>query len=235
MSSSSEKSSGADAGAGWTIDPAIPDHVRSVIVFGGAFDPPHVGHIELPIEARQRTQADWLLYVPAATPPLKDSQPSASTQDRLAMLRLALRNTKGASVTDVEIARGGVSYTIDTLRELRKYLGANVSLRLLIGADQAAAFHRWRSFREIIEIAEPIVMLRSPVQTSDELVETLGDHWSGVELERWREWAIKLNPCQANSTRVRQLLTEQGVESAEIQRNLPTAVLGYIEEHRLYR
>jgi nicotinate-nucleotide adenylyltransferase len=235
MSNSSAESTGAEAGADWSIEPVIPDSVRSVIVFGGAFDPPHVGHIELPIEARERTQADWLLYVPAATPPLKDAQPSASTQDRLAMLRLALQDTKGASVTGVEIARGGVSYTIDTLKALQRRLSTNVSLRLLIGADQAAAFHRWRSFREVIEIAEPIVMLRSPVQTSDELVESLGDRWSDAELERWRGWAIKLNPCQANSTRVRQLLDENGTKSAEIQRNVPTEVLRYIEERSLYR
>lgn len=225
----------ADHVPGWTIEPAIPADARTVIVFGGAFDPPHTGHIDLPALAREKVGADWVVYVPAARPPLKEGLPVAPPGDRLAMLRLALRGVDRTSVSDVEIVRGGTSYTLDTLEQIRARLGGRVTLRLLIGADQAAQFHRWRSPGKIIELAEPIVLLRTPTARASELIETLAERWPADELARWGRGIIEGPTRRANSTRVRELLAEQGPASQEVRRYVPQGVLGYIADNKLYR
>ncbi len=138
----------------------IPEDAASVLVFGGSFDPPHNAHVALPPIVRDAVGCDWLLYVPAARSPLKETQSGATGEERLAMVRRAVAGIDRASVTDLELQRGGVSYTVDTLRQLREALGFDVTLRLLIGADQALDFHRWREAETILKRGEPVVMMR---------------------------------------------------------------------------
>jgi nicotinate-nucleotide adenylyltransferase len=130
-------------------------------VFGGTFDPPHVGHLILAADAIDSLRLDRLIFVPAATQPFKvDSPAIASGADRLEMLRLAVGDAPEYAVEDAEIRREGLSYTVDTLEEIaRKNAGAE--LFLLVGQDTLASFSGWKRPERIRELATLAVMQRS--------------------------------------------------------------------------
>jgi len=214
-----------------------PADAQRVLLFGGAFDPPHRGHIDLPRLARQRIGADFLLYIPAAAPPLKDG-PEAGGEDRIAMLDAALAGDDCAGVTDLELVRGGDSYTLDTLEELRRLL-PGAELRLLIGADQARQFHRWREARRVIELAEPVVMLRPPHDDRAALLEAMAPHWTDEELRSWERRLLDLPTHDIASTDLRRLLRERDEspppkDRAALETLLPAPVLEVVRERRLY-
>lgn len=212
----------------------VPAHVRTLLVFGGAFDPPHYAHVDLPARVLAATGADWLLYVPSARTPLKNAAPGAPDADRLAMLALALEGRERTSTTDIELLRGGASYTIDTLRELRSRLPDVRAMRLLIGADQAVQFHRWRDPRAVIALAEPLVMLRSPAESAEALLAAMSAHWPVPELEQWRRRIVELPVEGAASTDARRLLAESGPDAPTLACLLPPGVLQHIRKRGLY-
>lgn len=226
----------------------VPARARTVLVFGGTFDPPHRGHIELPSLVRRKVGADWLLYVPAALSPLKKDNPLASDADRVEMLRIALldRGETNAAVATLELDRAKESdavdelhprkpsYTLDSLRFMRRELGERVTLRLLIGADQAASFHRWREPREIIRIAEPLVMLRTPMETVDRLMAELAPHWTEDELAAWRSRVVEVPVIDAEATKIRAALLREGPDAAMLDDVLPPAVVREIRTRGIY-
>src|SRR5687767_7658800 len=106
-----------------------------VLVFGGTFDPPHLAHSRLPALAAQQLGCDEILYVPAAINPLKQDALPTSKEHRLAMLLLAIADVPGAKISTTELERNGPSYTIDTLKELRRKHNDATSFSLLIGCD----------------------------------------------------------------------------------------------------
>jgi nicotinate (nicotinamide) nucleotide adenylyltransferase len=156
------------------------------------------------------------------------------------MLELATRDVEHCAIWTDEIDRGGLSsYTIDTLRRARRVLGDSTRLRLLIGADQASAFHRWREYRAIMELAEPVVMLREPAESVEAVVGSLraSGAWTDGQIEAWRDRIAPGGRFDASSTRIRQLLheSEDPLHDAELSRLMDKRVLGYIVEHGLYR
>lgn len=222
----------------------IPADVRRVLIVGGTFDPPHAAHVALPREAARLLGADLTLYIPAARSPHKPDAPGASDADRLEMLRLALASEPRAAVATIELSEPAAgagaarapSYTIDTLRALRREAPGVTVWRLCIGADQAAAFHRWREPREIIALAEPAVLLREPYVTADALLAAMAPHWSAAELAEWRGRVLTVAPLRAAATEVRALLaTGRTVsEDAALAASLPAGVLAYVRRRGLY-
>ncbi|MCA9293845.1 MAG: nicotinate (nicotinamide) nucleotide adenylyltransferase [Phycisphaerales bacterium] len=214
---------------------------RTVVVFGGSFDPPHRGHIELPLDAARAIGADWVLYMPAAQSPHKDRAPGASAEDRLGMLRAALRGRSHCSVSDLELHRvgAGPSYTVDTLRELRQAAPSSVTFRLLIGADQALALPRWREPGAIVELAEPLVMRRSHGASEVNLVDRLASLPApvGAPASVWHRRVVNVPTVDVSSTQVRALLrhgTDPGARAA-LRKLVPSPVLQYIGARGLYR
>jgi nicotinate-nucleotide adenylyltransferase len=204
----------------------------TLLLYGGGFDPPHRAHLELPALVRARVGADFILYIPAARTPLKDEGPFAPDADRLEMLRLALREIDGAALTNLELVRGGTSYTIDTLRSLRGLLGDGASFRLLIGADQARSFHRWKAAREVVELAEPVVM-RRPDDDGD-LLEAMRPHWASEEMEAWEGRLVETPLVDVSSTAIREALRTGGVDDEVVRRSVPEAVREHIRSRGLY-
>lgn len=134
-------------------------------VFGGTFDPPHVGHLLLAADARESLNLDRLIFVPAGAQPLKvDTPPIASPQDRLEMVRLAVADDANYSVDDAEINRKGLSFTVDTLEHLSERYGGG-QLFLLLGEDALATFDKWRAPERIRELATIAVMKRGGGRT----------------------------------------------------------------------
>jgi len=122
-------------------------------VFGGTFDPPHVGHLLMATDAREALKLDRLIFVPASAQPFKiDMPPVASGQDRLEMVRLAVADDANYVVDDAEINRKGLSFTVDTLEHLSERNPA-AQLFLLLGEDVLAGFEQWRNPARIRELA----------------------------------------------------------------------------------
>ena len=134
-------------------------------VFGGTFDPPHVGHLLLAADARDALNLDRLIFVPTGAQPLKvDTPPIASPRDRLEMVRLAVADDANYTVDDAEINRKGLSFTVDTLEHLSERYSAG-QLFLLLGEDALASFDKWRTPERIRELATIAVMRRGGSDT----------------------------------------------------------------------
>jgi nicotinate-nucleotide adenylyltransferase len=195
---------------------------RRIGVFGGTFDPIHRGHVEVAEECAAQLDLDPVLMIPSNLPPHRDP-PLASAEDRMAMVRLAVEGHDRLFATDLELRRGGVSYTIDTIRELSaEYPGA--SLTLLLGWDAAAEFKDWHDAREIVRLARIAVFNRAAIPAPAGVsLEDLGLSPDAVRLE--------VNSPPVSSTSVRQMLAQDGSRGGD----LPAGVAAYINQHRLYR
>ena len=133
-------------------------------VFGGSFDPPHVGHLLAASDAVEALGLDQLLWVPAAAQPLKHrdaaGRPPAPAEARLAMVRALVADDPRFAVDALEIERGGLSYTVDTLETVAaRYPGAERFF--LVGADVLASFHRWREPLRVRSLATLVVLVRA--------------------------------------------------------------------------
>ena len=131
-------------------------------VLGGTFDPPHVGHLLAASDAFETLALDQLLLIPAAQQPLKRDLVVASASDRLAMTRLLVEGDPRFRVDALEIDRGGLSFTVDTLRTLQARHGGPgaVALVLLVGEDVVATLPKWREPEALAELAEIVVLTR---------------------------------------------------------------------------
>lgn len=210
------------------------NNAQSRLLFGGTFDPPHRAHVELPQIAARELGCDRIVYIPAAINPLKAPHAPAPPQPpptpghhRLAMLRLALQDAPSAEINDIELNRQGPSYTIDTLRALRTDAS---NAFLLIGADQALDFHRWKDWREILERATPAVMLRPP-WTADSFAAALRERYDQNEARQWQGWTLQTLPTiDISATDVR----ARARQHRPLTGLVPPTVEAYIRTHGLY-
>ncbi len=200
-----------------------------ILVYGGTFDPPHLAHVHLPPLAADRLNCDRLLFVPARVNPLKTANPLADDAHRLAMLTLALNETPDAELCTIELERDGPSYMIDTLRELRARNGRNSAFVLLIGADQALEFHKWKDWQQILELAEPAVMLRPP-WSRQRFADALHQQLSDDEAAWWLDHVVDVPMMDLNATDVRNRLAV----GADLDGMVDPAVAQYIRTHQLY-
>ena len=139
-------------------------------IFGGTFDPPHLGHLVAAQEAYAHLQLDRVIFVPAARPPHKLRQAITPAPTRLAMVRAAVGEDARFTVDDTELKRDGPSYTVDTLRELKTRL-AGAELFLLLGADQVRDLSSWREPAEIQRLATIALLAREGVDAAPAGVE----------------------------------------------------------------
>jgi nicotinate-nucleotide adenylyltransferase len=128
-------------------------------LFGGSFDPVHLGHLLVAQAAVEELKLDRLFFIPAAQSPFKPESKPAPAPARLRLLRLALASKTRYEIDDQEIRRGSISYTIDTVRDYRKRF-PNAELFYLIGADHAAKLNQWREPDELAKLAEFAVVPR---------------------------------------------------------------------------
>lgn len=189
-------------------------------VFGGTFNPPHVGHLIAAEYAREGMGLDKILFVPSATPPHKRDMDIVEAHHRVEMLRRALLGNRHFEVCEIEIERGGVSFTVDTLEELGKR-NPEDDLVLLVGGDLMAEFHTWKNPDQILGLAEIVVMTR-PGAT-----EVLSD----LPVFRGRVRPCPVPLIDLSSTTIRRRIA--GGKS--IKYLVPTSVELYIVQQDLYR
>jgi nicotinate-nucleotide adenylyltransferase len=184
--------------------------VTRVGVFGGTFDPVHVGHLAIANAALDDIGLDRVYFVPARRSPLKEDGPIASAEDRLAMLTAAIADEPRFRVSRIELDREGPSFTVDTLEALH----AEGELYLILGSDAFADFERWREPARIRTLATVVLAARPGVPNAPAGVRMLDSPLMDISSRELRARA-------ARGRSLRYLVVE------------PT--LRYIEEHRLYR
>ena len=143
-------------------------------IYGGTFSPPHNGHIKAAKAFMEQMWLDILYVIPTFVPPHKEMECAVSAEHRLEMCRLAFSDMEGVYVSDLEIRRGGTSYTVDTLKELS---GEDRRLFLLCGTDMILTLGSWRSPKEIFELSYPVYIRREKDPLLDErIVKTIGEY-----------------------------------------------------------
>jgi nicotinate-nucleotide adenylyltransferase len=185
-------------------------------LFGGSFDPIHLGHLLVARAAREEAALDRIFFIPAAQSPFKAAATCASACERLRLLRLALAGDTSAEVDDRELRRGGVSFSIDTVRAYAgEFPGAE--LFYLIGADQTSQLHLWRDASELARLVQFLIIPR-PGEVMAELSAP------------FRGRALRGFPLGVSSSEIRRR-TKAGLS---IDHLVPPAVAEAVRNNRLY-
>ena len=214
-------------------------------VFGGSFNPIHLGHLLLAEDILELLALDRILFVPAGAPPHKPPRGLAPAQDRYAMTELAIRGNPRFAISDLELRRPGPSYTVDTLAALGRAGGPDLTLFLLIGSETFLDLLSWKHPQRLTQLARLVVIPRAEsvfdpdgVQSQKVLAE--------IGQERW----IRIPPSGSIPATAHRgvLLVEAAslpISSSDLRRRaregrsltyrVPEAVRAYILEHRLFR
>ncbi len=183
--------------------------MKPLAIFGGTFDPIHLGHLCVAWEASELLDAD-VLIMPSGVPPHRPP-PIASADQRAAMLQVALRDQSRLTLDTRELTRSGPSYTVDTMAELRAAQGDR-PLVLLLGADAFAGLPGWHGWRRLFELVHIGVLSRPGEQTvlTDELKQAIAGRWvddpSALRAPAGQLVALSVTPLEISATRIRELI-----------------------------
>ncbi len=194
-------------------------------IYGGTFSPPHNGHIAAAKAFMEQMWLDFLYVIPTATPPHKEMDVPVDAAHRLEMCRLAFSDVEGVYVSDVEMQRGGRSYTVDTLRELS---GEDRRLFLLCGTDMMLTLGNWREPEEIFKLSYPVYIRREKDAIIDkQIVQKIAEYNEkyGKVVRR-----IVTEPIELSSNLVRERIKN----GEEVSHLIPAAVEKYIRDNHLY-
>lgn len=187
-------------------------------LLGGSFDPPHLGHLLAAGDAHEALALDRLVFIPAAVQPLKAEQVGAGSAQRLAMTQLLVGDDSRFEVSSVEIDRGGLSYTVDTLRTLAA-TWPSAELYWLVGADALESFAKWKEPATIMELATLVVMQR------------VGGESPNLASLPGRPRLLATRRIDISSTEIRERVRQE----KSIRGFVPEAVAAFISAERLYR
>jgi nicotinate-nucleotide adenylyltransferase len=186
---------------------------------GGSFDPVHFGHLLAAQDAYEQCKLDRLIFVPAAQAPLKSQEMQASSGDRLAMLRAAVAGDSRFEISEVELQRGGVSYTIDTVRHFR-VLFPDAELYWIIGGDQLPRMGLWKEAAELVRMIE-FILLERPGHPADQPPDI-----PGLRLLRRVGRLIEISSSE---------IRDRSRRGLPLQYLCPQEVISLIEVRSLYR
>ncbi|MFL2985919.1 MAG: nicotinate (nicotinamide) nucleotide adenylyltransferase [Candidatus Poriferisodalaceae bacterium] len=186
---------------------------RRIGLFGGTFDPPHMGHLAAAVSAKKALDLDEVLLVVANDPWQKSGQrPITDAQHRLAMTELLVENEDGIEASDAEIVRGGESYMIDTVNDMCRQ---GHEITLIVGADVAAGLETWERSDQLRQLVRLAVVDRPGYVLSS--------------LDGWLMERVAAQPKEISSSELR----EQMSEGVSIYDSLSASVRGYIDDHQL--
>jgi nicotinate-nucleotide adenylyltransferase len=212
-----------------------------IAIMGGTFDPVHFGHLRVSEEVREAFSLDRVFFMPAAIPPHKTDEKRTEASHRLQMTRLAVSGNPAFTVSDMEIKRGGRSFTIDTVRDMLNAQGPAPDISLVIGSDAFNDISTWCEYEELLRLSSLIVVPR-PGYAVKKPAEALP-----VELAR-KFWYDSEGLCYATAEGRRISFADTtlfAISSSDIRRRIsnglsvrylmPDAVIEYIAGHGLYK
>lgn len=200
---------------------------RRVGVYGGTFDPPHLGHLVAAQSVLDMWYLDEVLFIPSGTPPHKDQHEVTPARHRYLMTLLATLDNPRFSTSRIELDRDAPSFTVDTLRQLRDESEEDVELFFIIGVDAILGLPTWKEPQAVLELCHMVVVGR-PGYAHESIAGHLGDLYTnyGHRIHFAEIPAIEVSASDIR-TRVR--------EGASIRYLVPDMVREYIEAHGLYR
>ena len=201
---------------------------RRIGILGGTFDPPHLGHLLIAETARVVLNLESVLFIPAGEPWLKSGQRITPASHRLRMVQAAVADNPAFCVCDCEVRRSGASYTVDTLRELRRSFPDDADLYFIVGSDVLDQFHRWKEPDAILDLCRLAVIERPGGPAAG--VATLAERFP----EAMAAGAVVSVPgprVDFSASELRRTLSA----GLSVRYQVPDAVEGYIRQHQLYR
>jgi nicotinate-nucleotide adenylyltransferase len=202
---------------------------KKIILFGGTFDPVHLGHTTVASAAVKYICADRLIFIPAKRSPLKGTLPRAGDIDRLKMLSLAVSGRKNFDVSDHELSKNAPSYTLDTVRYFHSLFGDESVLYWLVGADSIDDLNYWHGITELIDECNLAVMYRAGFDKPDFI--RFKSVWGSDRVEKLQRNIIPTPLINISSSDVRKRIAA----GHDVTQMLDNAVLSYIREHGLYQ
>lgn len=203
--------------------------MRHIGLLGGTFDPIHYGHLVIAEEVRYVLHLDEMVFIPTGQPPHKPGRIVTEAQYRVAMLELAIASNPYFAISLIDVERSGPSYTVDTLRQLRKEWGTNTALYFVIGWDSLQELHTWYDPAGILEQLTYLVAVRRPGYVEEPgYNELLEAQLPGIQQ---RLLVIPAPQLDISATDLRQRVAE----GRPIKYQTPEAVEQYIAQHGLYR
>ncbi|MFA4991849.1 MAG: nicotinate-nucleotide adenylyltransferase [Candidatus Omnitrophota bacterium] len=184
-------------------------------ILGGTFDPVHNGHLHLAKKACDKLRLSKVIFVPSYLPPHKKGAKVTPARHRCNMLRLAIKGNEKFRVSDMEIKRKGRSYTVDTLRSLRKKFGAAAELFFITGSDSLKELNKWKDLEKILSLCSFVIVERPRFRIKKTL--------PGLTV-------LRINAKDISSTMARGMIKRGGAAKDVI----PNRVSLYIDRHNLY-
>jgi nicotinate-nucleotide adenylyltransferase len=208
-------------------------------ILGGTFDPIHLGHLRLAEEVTEELVLDRVYLIPAAYPPHKEKRAVAPFEDRFAMARLAAGESPSFEAMDIEGRRGGLSYSVETLREFHRLFGGGLQLYFILGMDAFLEIETWREYRNLFDYAHFVVVERPgfPTERLDPFLHSLG-----LGFQKTGDRGLYVTPSGNSVIHQRAILLE--ISSTDIRRRtargksirflVPEPIRSYILEKGLY-
>ena len=189
--------------------------MKRIGVLGGTFNPIHIGHLMIAQIVLEKFGLDKVIFVPAYLPPHKSGRNLIAAEHRLRMVRLAVRGNRHLEVSSFEIAKGGKSYSVDTVRYFsRRYPGTK--LFFIIGSDHIVKLHTWRDIQEVVKMVSFVAVYRPGFKTIRSQI---------------RVKSMIIPSVHTSSSDIRRRL----VAGKTVKHLIPENVLRYIRKHKLYR
>lgn len=201
--------------------------VNRIGIFGGTFDPPHIGHLAAAEHVREAHNLDQVVFVPVGRPPHKEADNLTAARHRYLMTVLATLENPHFTVSRVEVERRGISYTVDTLRQLRAQFGEEHEFFFLIGADALSALLSWKDPEQILQMCRLLALARPGYALTD-LPQKLGSLYTD---NQERIIISEMPQIDVSARGIRQQLAQ----GASVRYWVPELVRSYIERFGLYR
>lgn len=209
---------------------------KSIGLFGGTFDPIHLGHLRCAQEVLETFHLNQVIFILAATPPHKTDRPIISTRHRWEMVKMSIADNPSFVLSDVEIRREGRSYSIETISYYHRNRGNRERLFFILGADAFCEIETWKDYSQLFTLCDFIVISRPNFNPFNaRVLQSEGFLNEGKE-ERFRHpsgnalYLHQVTPIGISSTELRKAIKE----GRSIKYLVPKEVEGYIRKHRLY-
>ncbi len=201
---------------------------KKIALFGGTFDPVHLGHTTVAAAAAEHIGAEKVIFIPAKRSPLKDSFPEADDDDRLAMIALAIAHNDKFHLDDYELRKPNPSYTLETVRHFQADYDGGTLFYWLIGADSIYELSRWYGIVELIDTCILCAMFRAGCRPPD--FTEFEDVWGAERVKKLQRNVIKTPLINISSTEIRNRLAT----GRDVAGMVAPSVAEYIRKHGLY-
>jgi nicotinate-nucleotide adenylyltransferase len=202
---------------------------RKIALFGGTFDPVHLGHTTVAADALEHIGAEKMIFVPAKRSPLKGFLPRANDNHRLNMISLAIAGEKNFHVSDYELKRSAPSYTLETIRKFQADYGDETSIHWLIGADGVDDLAYWYKITELIDACNLTTMYRAGCEPPNFV--RFEEIWGRQRIDKLQRNIIQTPLVDISSTEIRDITAKKG----DFSKMLHPAVADYIRKYGIYQ